>query len=205
MTAHASNLNYCGVLGERKFSIPEEFFYFPPESEGDTWVPTKKKDLGCNQKMKSVTVQFYYPKGEPAGNGIYLATDPKINHVDVTLSPISVTKNYNGLLELYVGPSIREQENKGINNNGYYTLKRDGVAIKGTTSEIYWSRNNSGDVDTLIVCSYAKLKPTTSCDLNFIDFNLPADVLLSVNYEMLNKIKEVQSFSESYLNHFFEN
>lgn len=62
--AYASDSTYCGALGERTFSIPKEFFYFPPEREGDTWVLTKQRNLGCNQKMKSITVQLYYPGGE---------------------------------------------------------------------------------------------------------------------------------------------
>lgn len=133
-----------------------------------------------------------------------MATDPNVNHVDFTLSPIGITKNYNGLLELYVGLNIHEREMKGVNSNGYYSFKRSGVAINGTTSEIYWARNDSGDVDGIIVCSYARLKPTTRCDLNFLDSKLPAKILLSFNYAMLNKVKEIQYFSTKYVNLFFK-
>jgi hypothetical protein len=175
---------WCGTLGEKSIVIRNEFLFYPPEREGDSWSAgsTNTNPTQCDQKLKSVVLEFYYPTMEAAG-ARNAFDDPDPRHVQLALSVLPAAYSrvmLNTRLARYV-PGYKESNDKKYELFAVRSL--DGKS----RIETLWRTDGKGETDLIVVCRRVDQEASSTCKLNFVRHDIPAEINVGFGYKMLSE------------------
>lgn len=180
---------WCGILGNKSVVIRNDFLFYPPEREGDSWsagsshaMPTE-----CDQKLKSIALEFYYPTMEAAGSrNPYDDPDPR--HVQLALSTLPAGYSHAMLstrLARYV-PGYKTHESTHKNYDLFAFRGLDPLYGK-SESETLWKADNEGKTELIVVCKRVDKEALSTCKLNYIRHDIPAELNIKFGYNMLSE------------------
>lgn len=183
---------WCGTLGKRSIVIRNEFLFFPPEREGDSWTAggSNASPTQCDQKLKSVVLEFYYPTMEAAG-ARHAFDDPDPRHVQLALTVLPAAYSrviLDTRLARYV-PGYREKESTDKKYELFAVRSVDGKS----KVETLWRTSGKGETDLIVVCRWIDQEASSTCTLNFVRLDIPAEINVRFRYNMLSEWPEIMT------------
>ncbi|RMP44338.1 hypothetical protein ALO95_200216 [Pseudomonas syringae pv. antirrhini] len=186
--------SWCGVLGTKSFEIKREFLFYPPELEGDSWSPRNKNiSYGCDAKLKSIVVEFYYPTMEAAGD-YSPYDDPDSRHLQLALSSLPPDYSANMLdtrLQRTV-PEFKASEHKEKKHGLFYSTGLDPV-YKKSDSMTLWRKTLDGKTDLIVFCKRVNKSTGSFCHLNYIKDHIPAEIKIRFSYHLLPEWADIEA------------
>lgn len=185
-SAAAQRKEWCGTLGKKTIVIRNEFLFFPPEREGDSWSAgsSNASPTQCDQQLKSVVLEFYYPTMEAAGaRNAYDDPDPRHVQLALTVLPDAYSLvMLNTRLARYI-PGYREKESNDKKHGLSAVRSLDGKS----KIETLWRTDDKGETDLILVCRRIDQEVSSTCKLNFVRHDIPAEINVGFGYNLLSE------------------
>lgn len=181
--------DWCGVIGTKSVVIRNDYLFYPPEREGDSWSARTSKTIPrkCDQELKSIVLEFYYPTMEAAGSrNPYDDPDPR--HVQLALTKLPVGYSP-AMLDTRLARYVPEYRSKESTDKKYdlFSFRSLDPVYGKSESETLWLPGNRDNTKLIVVCKRVDRKASSRCQLNFIRHDIRAEVTVGFGYQMLSE------------------